>query len=135
MGRREREPGLSRDVALCVLMAQQPRGSAMGARPVRAVGSSRGLWAGEATDSRVCSPHAVSNRGIFVCKAVLTLFLHAAACIRSLCCRGALGAPSTNAACSGGAALHPSVLFAPWDVLCPPAQLPGAAWTQEHSLG
>lgn len=92
MGSRERERGRSGAVALRVLMAQQPRGSAMGAGLGRAVGSPRGLWEGEATDSRVCSPHAVSNRGIFVCEAVLTL-LRAAACIRSLRSRGTLGAP------------------------------------------
>lgn len=54
MGSRERERGRSGAVALRVLMAQQPRGSAMGAGLGRAVGSPRGLWEGEATDSRVC---------------------------------------------------------------------------------
>lgn len=137
MGSRERERGRSGAVALRVLMAQQPRGSAMGAGLGRAVGSPRGLWEGEATDSRVCSPHAVSNRGIFVCKAVLTL-LRAAACIRSLRSRGTLGAPqhqcclpwgcwvgggrpSLCPVCPLGCAV--SSISAPWSCVAPGAQL------------
>lgn len=47
-------------------------------------GAHGGLRAGEATDSGVGSPHAASNRGIFVCTAAVTFLRHAAARVHSL---------------------------------------------------
>lgn len=69
--------------SLCSAVPQTPKPRSWQSTAARSPPGG-GLRAGEATDSGVGSPHAASNRGIFVCTAAVTFLRRAAAQVHPL---------------------------------------------------